>query len=433
MIAAAVFNGFGWYGAVMAICLLASAFFSGSETALFTLTPAQRHEMRSSRHWPSRLAARLAGRPRTLLNTLLLGNMLVNIAFSAMAAVFALELESAGRAVWLVGTASVLPLLAVLLLGEVTPKLLALTVARRWAVISALPIDLLRRLFLPVLWLLDRGVVEPCTRILAPRSDPAATDITAEELAGLMRLGARRGVLDHDVSDMLREIIELTDVTAGDIMVPRVDVVAYDVAKSPAGLIELFRETGFRKIPVYRDNLDDVLGVVHAKRLLLHPETPLERLVRPVSFLPEAANLEKVLAQFRKTRRQMAVVVDEYGGTAGLITLEDVLEEIVGDIPDYREAPARPPVQKLSPTQYLVSGDLSIRDWAEAFGLAPVRGRVSTIGGLAAALLNRIPREGDSAVYHNLRLTVHAMRRRRVEAVRVEWTCLPAGKVGGQP
>lgn len=426
MLALTFLTQYGWQACVMALCLLASAFFSGSETALFTLTRGELHELSTSRHWLSRLAARLARKPRSLLNTLLLGNMLVNIAFSANAAVFVLDMEAAGQPAWLVGLASVAPLIAVLLIGETTPKMLAWSVARKWSILAALPIDLLRRLFFPVLWILDHAVVEPCTRILAPRSTEASTAITAEELAGLMRLSAERGLLDHDVGDMLHEIVELADATAGEIMVPRVDIVAFDIEKPATELVALFRETGFRKIPVYRDDLDDVLGVINAKRLLLHPETPLEELVRPVSFLPEAANLEKVLAQFRKTRKQMAVVVDEYGGTAGLVTLEDVLEEIVGDIPDYREAPTRPAVQKLSPTQYLVSGDLSIRDWVEAFRLEPVKGRISTIGGLTAALLNRIPREGDSVDYHNLRLTVHAMRRRRVEAVRLDW-------IGGQP
>jgi putative hemolysin len=426
MLAVAFFAQFGWQIVVLIACLLASAFFSGSETALFTLTRSELQELAASRHWLARLAGRLARKPRSLLNTLLLGNMLVNIGFSATAAVLVLELESADQPAWVVGLASVAPLLTVLLVGEVTPKMLAWTVARKWALLAALPIDILRRVFLPVLWILDVGIVRPFTKILAPSSTKATTDITAEELAGLMRLSAQRGVLARDVGDMLHEIVELTDVTAGEIMIPRVDVVAFDVEKPVAELIELFRETGFRKIPVYRGDLDSVLGVVHAKRLLLHPETPLEQLIRPVSFLPEAANLEKLLAQFRKTRQQMAVVVDEYGGTAGLVTLEDVLEEIVGDIPDYREEPSRPAVQKLTPTRYLVSGDLSIRDWAEAFGLEPVKGRISTIGGLAATLLHRIPREGDSVDYHNLRLTVHAMRRRRVEAVRLDW-------IGGRP
>lgn len=425
MLALAFVAQFGWQCVVLVSCLLASAFFSGSETALFTLSRSELQQLGASRHWPSRLAARLARRPRSLLNTLLLGNMLVNIGFSATAAVLVLELKSADHPVWVVGVASVAPLLTVLLVGEVTPKMLAWSTARRWAILAAAPVDLLRRGFLPILWLLDRGLVEPFTRILSPRTPETATDITAEELSGLMRLSAERGLVTHDVGDMLHEIVELTDATAGEIMVPRVDVVAFGVDRSATELIELFRETGFRKIPVYRNSLDSVLGVIHAKRLLLHPETPLEELIRPVSFLPEAANLEKVLAQFRKTGRQMAVVVDEYGGTAGLVTLEDVLEEIVGDIPDYREAPTQPAVQKLSPTQYLVSGDLSIRDWAEAFGLMPMKGRISTIGGLAATLLNRIPREGDFVDYHNLRLTVHAMRRRRVEAVRLEW-------IGGQ-
>lgn len=421
MILSAVPDDWGWQSVVMTICLLASAFFSGSETALFTLTPGQRREMRASRHPLNRLAAQLAEQPRSLLNTILLGNMLVNIAFSAIAAVLVLEWKMTHPPAWMVTAASIAPLLAVLLMGEITPKLLALSIARQWAIAAAFPLALLRRLFTPVLWMLDHALVEPFTRLLAPRSPEAPSTLGVEELAGLMQLSARRGVLDRDIGDLLREIIELTDIKAGDIMVPRVDIVAHDIEKPVAELIETFRHTGFRKIPVYRGDLDHVLGVLHARQVLLQPDRPLTELLRPLPFLPEAADLEKVLARFRKTGRQMAIVVDEYGGTAGLITLQDVLEEIIGNIPDDREASSRPAVQKLGPTQYLLSGDLSIREWAEAFGLPMIRSRVSTIGGLTTALLNRIPREGDSTTFHNLRLTVHAMRRRRVETVRVEW------------
>ncbi len=412
----------GWSFGAMLGCLLASAFFSGSETALFTLSHSQRQQFHASRRGIERLVGRLTRRPRSLLNTLLLGNMLVNIAFSATAAVLVLELESTGREAWVVGVASVAPLLTVLLLGEVTPKMLAYSTARRWAVLAAGPIEAIRRLFLPILWVLDRGLVEPCSRLLLP-SPARESDITAEELQNLLALSARRGVLDHDTGEMLHEIVELTDVTAGEIMVPRVDMIAYDLEKGPAGLIELFRRTGLRKLPVYRTDLDHLLGVIHAKRLLLNPETPIPELLRPVSFLPETADLDKVLTQFRTTRRQMAIVVDEYGGTAGLITLEDVLEEIVGDLSDRRDKPSVPAaVRRIGPTQYVVSGDLSVRDWAEAFGMVePVEGRISTFGGLVTSLLGRIPRAGDTVTYRNLRFTVRAMRRRRVESIGVEW------------
>ena len=412
---------YGWETVVMVGCLLGSGFFSGSETALFSLTRRDLLGMEGSGGWGERVTVRLTRRPQRLLNTLLLGNMLVNIAFSATAAVLVLNMRRTGRSGWVIAAVSVAPLLVLILIGEVTPKMLAYSSAKRWSIFAAVPIFALQRLFRPVLWLLELVLVSPITQILAPRR-PETNDITTEELASVMRLSARRGVLDHDAGAILQEIVELTDLKAGDIMVPRIDVIAYDIEKSAEGLIQLFRRTALRKIPVYEKNLDNVLGVIHAKRLLLCPDAPLRDLIRPVSFLPEAADLEKVLKQFRKTRKQMAIVVDEYGGTAGLITLEDVLEEIVGDIPDLHDAESPPAVQKKSETEYIVSGDLGIHDLVEAFGIAPEVRPVSTLGGLVTLLEGRIPREGDSVTYRNLRFTVLTMRTRRVESILLELT-----------
>lgn len=409
----------GWELAVLITCLLLSGFFSGSETALFTLTPADLQRFREAAGPGARSVGRLMRRPRRLLNTLLLGNMFVNIAFSATAAVLVLGLEQAGQPGWVVAAASVAPLLAVILFGEVTPKMLAYSVAKQWSVLVALPILLLQRLLEPLLWVLERGLVDPLTKLLAPR---ASTEpfITAEELSALMGLSARRGILDHDAGEMLQEIVELKDLRARDVMVPRVELVAFDLRRDPAELRELFRKTHLRKIPVYEGDLDNVLGVIHAKRLLMNPDAALQGMIRPVSFLPEAADLERVLHQLRSKHAQMAIVVDEYGGTAGLITLEDVLEEIVGDIRDIDEAEPPPAVQRINEREYALSGRLLVRDWAEAFDLEPVEGRISSLGGLVTQLLGRIPAVGDTVTYRNLHFTVTAMRGRRVHTLRLE-------------
>jgi putative hemolysin len=406
-----------WNFAAMGGMLLASAFFSGSETALFTLSRSRLNRMSSSRGRLGRGAADLMRRHHRLLNTLLLGNMLANIAFSATAAVMVLQLEQAGARAPVVGVASFIPLLTVLLLGEVTPKMLALSVAETWARLAAGPILLLEWLFRPVLWLLERVLVGPITKILAP-SQARTGDITAEELAGLMDLSARRGIIDPDANAMLQEIVELKDIKAGDVMVPRVDFIAFDIDRSAEELVRLFTETHLRKLPVYRKDIDNILGVVHAKRLLLNPTGDLQKMIRPVAFLPETASLEKILARFRATKTQMAIVVDEYGGTAGLITLKDVLEEIVGDIPDVREKPAEP-VRRISSVEYVLDGDLAVRDWAEAFDIDLTHKRITTLGGLVTSRLGRLPKVGDTLTIRNMRLTVESMRGRRIEALRL--------------
>jgi putative hemolysin len=407
-----------WKLAVMAPLLVCSAFFSASETTLFSLSRLQLYRLGHGAR-PGRIVAGLMRRPRRVLNTLLLGNMCVNVAYTGIAAVAILELRRSGWAGWMVAAASLVLLLVLILFGEVLPKMLAMAAGLRLAVPAAAALSVIEQAAKPVIWVLEKALVVPLTRLVAP-ARPQGGEITTEELAALLDLSAKRGVIDRDANALLQEIVALTDIRVADIMVPRVDMVAYDVDAPPTGLIELCARTRRRKIPVYEKDVDHVLGVVHAKRLLL-PSTPppLRELVAKVPFVPEAANVERLLLQFRVTRTQMAIVVDEYGGTAGLVTLEDVLKEIVGDMPDVRGAPG-PAVQRLSECEYLLEGDLAIHEWEDAFKIDLSSGQISTVGGFVISLLGRIPREGDQAQYRNLRFTVVSMRRRRIGTLRLE-------------
>ena len=200
-------------------------------------------------------------------------------------------------------------------------------------------------------------------------------------------------------------------------MVPRVDMISYDVSGPAAGLARVFRRTKLRRIPVYEKDVDHIIGVVHAKRVLFDPEAALADVVVEVPFVPEAANLERVLNQLRARRSQMAIVVDEYGGTAGMVTLEDILEEIVGDIPEPHEAGRGAAVEQTGPGRYVLDGDLAIHEWDDALALGLTARRVSTIGGFVTSLLGSIPGVGNVVSYRNLRFTVLEMRRRRVGKV----------------
>ncbi len=408
----------GWRFGVLGGLLACSGFFSGSETAFFSLSRGQLHRMR--RGWAGgRLAAGLMDSPQRLLNALLFGNLLVNVAYAGISALITLELTRSDVPPWAPVAASVGPLLVLILVGEVTPKMLAITGAYRWSSIAAGPLAVFTRAAAPVLWVLERALVAPLTRLIAPSPGPTA-DITAKELGGLMALSAKRGVIDHDANALLQEIVELTDLRVCDIMVPRVDMISYDVGGPREGLVELFRRTRLRKVPVYSGHVDNIIGVVHAKRLLLREGAALSQLVVKVPFVPEAASVERVLMQFRVTQTQMAVVVDEYGGTAGLVTLEDVLEEIVGDIPDPHDLQRGPAVQQMDKGQYLIDGDLAIHEWVDAFKIDLSGKRISTVGGFVTSLIGRIPSVGDTAGCRNLRFTVVSMRRRRVGLLRLE-------------
>jgi len=399
---------------LLAALLTMSAFFSGSETALFSLSPGRLYRLRRGRAG-GRIVASLMARPQQILHSILLGNLLVNVAYSGISAVMIIDLERAVRPPgWFLGACSLAAVLVLILAGEVLPKMLAMLIAERWAVTMALPLAGLRKAFHWVILALYKVIVGPLTQILAPRHTGGA-DISGEELAALLDLSAKRGILDAQARDLLQEILELTDLHVSDVMVPRVDMICYDLDAPRAGLVKLLARTRLRRVPVYERDVDHIIGVVHAKRVLLGPQRPLREVVVPVPFVPEAANLERVLLQLRVRRSQMAIVVDEYGGTAGLVTLEDILEEIVGDIPDRHEAGRGPAVEQVEPRRYVLNGNLAVHEWDEAFEMGLRAQRISTVGGFVTSLLGRIPSVGDVATYRNLHFTVLSMRRRRID------------------
>ena len=401
----------------LAVLLTSSGFFSGSETALFSLSPGQLFRLRR-RGRRGQMVSSLMSRPGPILHTLLLGNLLVNVAYSSITAMIVLDLQrTLDLSAWMLAIVLLAPLLALILIGEIVPKMLAILVAERWAVTAAAPLAVLRRAFSGVIALLQAALVSPLVKILAPVRAGNA-DINSDELAALLDLSARRGILGRQANVLLQEIVALTDLRVSDIMVPRVDMISYDVDGPRAGLVKLFAQTRLRRIPVYERTIDNILGVIPAKGVLFYPDTPMRDEVVKVPFVPEAADLERTLVQLRVRGAQMAIVVDEYGGTAGLVTMEDILEEIVGDIPDRHEQPG-PLVEKVSPGHYVVDGDLAIHEWAGVFDIDLHGRRINSVGGFVTYLLGRIPSAGDVATYRNLKFTVVTMRRRRIGKIEI--------------
>ncbi|MBI5724544.1 MAG: HlyC/CorC family transporter [Planctomycetes bacterium] len=408
----------GWELLTMAVLLVCSAFVSGTETALFSLARGQLHKL--GQGGPAgRLVVSLMNRPRRVLNTLLLANLIINTAYATIAAGVVFDINRAGGALWATLLISIAPLIVLILIGEVSPKLLCMAIGESWALVAAPVVTILERLLLPLVWTLEFLMVRPCLRMISPRSS-TPREITGGELAETLDLSAKRGLIDHDTNMFLQSIMELTEVRVGRIMVPRVDMTDFNVEGRPEELVELFRRTRHRRIPVYERDTDHILGVVHSKRFFLNPGQPLRKLIDPIPFVPEAARVEKVLLQLRVTRSHLAIVVDEYGGTAGLVGLKDIVERIVGDIPEYGQQEVRQAVTKISQTEYLLDGDLAIHEWLEAFDMDLSGQRISTVGGFVMSLRGGVPHNGDVVNYRNLRFTVHAMRGRRVGSVLVQ-------------
>jgi len=427
---------FAWHLAAMAVLLGASAFFSASETALFNLSREQLRRFRASRSPFQRATARLMDDPRRVLVTVLFSNMTVNTAFFVMGVTLIHEVgirhpEALGRWRFVFGT---LVPVAVIVLGEVTPKSVAAAMPQRLAPLAGLPLTVLEYVVLPVRVVLGYAVVMPLARLILGGMRPERGFVTTDELQAIVEVSAHEGVVTPDESGMLTEILDLGERRVVEVMTPRVEVVGCDLSAPMPEVLDRFRRSRLTKLLVYDGKMDNVVGVVYAKTAYLQPEGPLRRLVRPVYFVPESKTVESLLKEFRSRRIQFAVVVDEYGGLAGVVTLEDCLELIVGEIEDETDQPAPPPVVRVGPTEYLLAGDLSVRSWEDLFGvdLPESAGRYATVAGFVTSLLGRLPAAGEAVRWRNLEFIAEEVHRLRIVRVRVR--LLEPGGVGpGRP
>lgn len=403
---------------LLVVLLIASAFFSGSETALFALTRHELHRFSQSRRPSQRLVAALMRRPRKLLLTLMIGNVTVNM--SIFAASLALFRSWTGERSILAPLIGLISPVVVTLFGEILPKGTAIVLRSRLAGRLAPAVRLSQIVLAPVSFTLNALLVEPLTRLLAGRRRPDDY-VTVQELRELVEMSGRHGIIDADENAMLGEIIQLSELRVRDIMVPRVDIVAFEVHDDPDELRRIMRQQRWTKLPVYDETIDRLIGLVYAKDLFLATDQPLASLVRPLRFVPELIRLTQLLAEFRRTRAQIAAVVDEHGGLVGLVTIEDVAEQIVGELVSPEDARDQPAWQRLDDRRYRVAGAMSVRDWAEQFSVRALQQEeVATLAGLILAKLGRLPTVGDHVQLGNMRLTVESLRGRRIEWVLVE-------------
>jgi putative hemolysin len=397
---------------LMLLLLGGSAFFSGAETAFFNLSRRQVNLLKKSEHGLQNLAARLLGRPRQLLGCLLFGNMLVNVLFFAAASVLTVRVRQQ-IGVTAAAINAVIAFCLLVLFGEILPKSLAYANSKSVCVTAALPVFLCLQVLKPIVTVLRFLIVEPAIRLFVGAARPAKP-IAAGEFKSLIEQGRKRGLITADENKLLTEIIELGFLKVRDCLRPRVDMIACAVTDSTQTARELMLKNHLTKLPVYVRTIDNIVGLVHLRQLLLKADMSLDKLVQQVNFVPEQKTVESLLEFFRRTGTDTAIVVDEYGGIAGSVRLEDIAEELLGPI---ELGSGVEPIEQLGPFEYRLAGNLTIHDWAEAFGIEPTETRLSTIGGLVTALVGKIPKSGDVAYLKNLKFTVESVRKHRIETL----------------
>lgn len=405
-----------------------SAFFSGSETALFSLSRHQRKQFERAESVTGHTITRLLAQTRSLLITLLLGNMVANVLYINIATLMLLQLgRSRDISPIVTAVLNLVPLLALILLGEVVPKMIAARTTARWSQIIALPMWFVHCALAPVRVFFSWLIITPLSRLIAPSQ--GVPELSPAEMESLLALSEKHGVIDSEEENLLQQVLELGQLKVRDLMTPRVDIQAFDLRDNPDDLLRLIHQTRLRHIPVYDRDLDNLVGLIFSRQLLVRPpqtRADVRKLIRQVTFVPEQQRADRLLVDLRKSGTALAMVVDEYGGTAGLITIEDIAEQVVGEIPGAYETAAGPRVQPVGEHRWRVAGDLSVREWIEAFlpggaGAATAQMQmVSTVAGLVMAQLGRLPRQGEVIRVGNLQMTVERLERRRIQSVLIE-------------
>lgn len=405
------------YLAAVAVLLILSALFSGSEAALFSLTPAQREELRRTRPATGRRVELLLADADRLLATLLVGNLIVNTSASAIAALAMLQLarlHPVSPALAL-GLGGLLMTLILLVFGEVTPKVVATRLAPAFAGAAA-PLTLAFR------WLL-----RPVAALLArfgsglARLKHGQDRLSDDELHTMVEIGRQRGILVSGEEEILARLIGLEERTVSEVMTPRSAIAGIPAGATVREAIVQARAAGFSRLPVYEGNPDQIVGIVYAKELLTTPDpaAAVTTLARPPFFVPEVRKLPGLLDELRRKGSHIAIVVDEFGQTSGLVTLEDLLEAIFGEISDESDAAEELPYCKLDDSSYLVDGEIDIATLNRLFDNALRRVTHERLSALIQDRLSRMPVAGDAIRLGPLEIIVRETDGNRLEKVLV--------------
>jgi len=398
------------------ILLLFSAFFSGAETAFFSLNRTSL-EVIAKRGARGRAVSQLLDKPRSLLVTILLGNLLVNIASTSIVTAVAVEMMG-GKGI---GVAIVLMTFLILVFGEILPKSFALKYAVPFALFSVPLLRVLMVVFFPF-----RVVLVRIADYTVSRSKEFFGDVrsgyAAGELATAVESAHREGIFDDFETEILTNLLLFTETTVKEILVPRVDVFMLDVDTPFKVAVDRVKEMGFSRVPVYEGSMDNVIGVLLAKDLLKYSRldrVDLREIINPPFFVPETKRIKDLFGELITRRQHIVIVVNEYGSFEGIVTLEDILEEIFGEIRDRRE----PNVQEfvlVDRNHIVVEGDMKLEDFNRTFHSSFDSEDAETIAGFLVERIGRIPKEGESFEMGGYRFLVLSATRTRIEKLKVE-------------
>ncbi|MGI6144694.1 MAG: HlyC/CorC family transporter [Clostridia bacterium] len=401
---------------IVLLCL--SAFFSASEAAIFSANKVKIRHLAEEGNKRAILLRRLLEQPGRPISTILIGNNVVNIGSTALATSLAITFFGSSGA----GIATAVMSVLILIFGEITPKTLVARRPEDFSLRTSGFIDKLGKVLSPLIYVLNAF-----TNMLVKLVDGSVKEkqfITEEELRMLVNVGEEEGFIDEDEREMIDSIFEFDDTLVREVMVPRIDIHALEVEDTLENAIKLIMQVGHSRIPVYEQTVDNIIGVIYAKDLLkiffepAREKITLKELMRPAYYVPESKKVRDLFAELRKEQVHMAIILDEYGGTAGIATIEDLIEEIVGEIQDEydREEQA---IKKMEDGSFLVDARTSISEINEEIKIDLSDDEYDTISGVVFHHLGRLPNEGEELYIGNLQVKVEKIMGRRIEKLRL--------------
>lgn len=396
--------------------IIASAFFSSSETAFLSLDRIRLKQIEGMGRAPSKRVVTLLEDPHRLLITILIGNTLVNIAASAVLTDISYGLMGEKG----IGISIVIMTVVILVFGEVTPKMFAFAHREKVSFFASLPIMIMEWIFAPVRILLSK-IAYSIVKGLGFTVSQKRPEVTKHEIRSLFTLGKKKGVVKKKEKDMVDGILELKELNAADIMSPRINIVALDLTAEKDELVVQTKESQFSRLPAYAHTLDNIVGIIHSKDFLLNEGVAIRELAKKPFFAPESMKVDDLLQELQRKNTHMAIITDEYGVTSGLVTIEDILEEIVGEIRDEFDFDV-PKIRKIDQRNFEVSGQAHIDEVNEETGLAIETDEVDTIGGYIVLRMGKIPQAGDVVTIDGFLLKVKDVSKNRVTTLVIERT-----------
>lgn len=401
----------------LVVLLALSAFFSSSETALTTCNKIRIRALADDGNKRAARVLAITELQGKMLSAILIGNNIVNISASSIATVLATKLFGSAGA----GIATGILTLLVLIFGEISPKTLATLKAEKIALLVAPIISVLMTVLTPVIIAIN-FLANGFLRLIGINPNQKEATITEEELRTLVDVSHEEGVIEQDEKKMINNVVDFGDARAKDIMIPRADMSMVDVHASYTELIDIFRTERFTRFPVYEDDRDNVIGIINMKDLLLVSEPEhfhIRDYMRKASYTYESKPLSELLSEMRETFVNIIIVLNEYGGAEGLITMEDLLEEIVGEIRDEYDEDEKALIKTISDNEYLVPGSMKLDDLNDALELTLASEDYDSVGGLIIERLDRLPKAGDTVLIENISLRVESMQKNRIGRVRL--------------